>query len=71
MMTLEERVKELQCLLDMEKQVKENEVLINKSLQETVEKLLLQNDTLIKINEEYSNTISILRARLKELIVKI
>ena len=71
MMTLEERILELQHLLEMEKQVKENEVQINKSLQETIEKLLLQNDTLIRINENYSNTIGILRTRLKELIVKI
>ena len=70
MMTLEEKLKELEHLLEMEKQVKANEVQINKSLQETIEKLLLQNDTLIRINEDYSNTIGILRTRLKELIVK-
>lgn len=70
MMTLEERLKELEHLLEMEKQVKANEVQINKSLQENIEKLLLQNDTLIRINEDYSNTIGILRTRLKELIVK-
>jgi hypothetical protein len=70
MITLEERILELQHLLEMEKQVKANEVQINKSLQETIEKLLLQNDTLIRINEDYSNTIGILRTRLKELIVK-
>jgi hypothetical protein len=70
MITLEERLIELQHLLEMEKQVKANEVQINKSLQETIEKLLLQNDTLIRINEDYSNTIGILRTRLKELIVK-
>jgi thiamine kinase-like enzyme len=70
MMTLEEKLKELEHLLEMEKQVKANEVQINKSLQETIEKLLLQNDTLIRINEDYSNTIGKLRARLKELIVK-
>lgn len=69
-MTLEERIKELQHLLEMERQVKKNEVEINKSLQENIEKLLLQNDTLIRINEDYSNTIGILRTRLKELIVK-
>jgi trigger factor len=43
---------------------------LNQELLESVEKHKLHIETLLEINEEYSNTISKLRARLKELIVK-
>ena len=38
---------------------------------ERIEKLELYQETLIKINEQYATTIGILRARLKDLIIKI
>jgi hypothetical protein len=44
--------------------------LLNKELQERIEKHQLHIETLIEINEKYSDTIGKLRARLKELIVK-
>jgi chaperonin cofactor prefoldin len=44
--------------------------MLNKELLERIEKLELHKETLIEINEKYSNTIGKLRARLKELIVK-
>ena len=54
----------------MEVMVKKSEVTLNKELQERIEKHQLHIETLIEINEKYSDTIGKLRARLKELIVK-
>jgi chaperonin cofactor prefoldin len=48
--------------------VKKSEVELNKELLERIEKHQLHIETLIKINEEYSNTISKLRLQLKNLI---
>ena len=67
---LENKIKELKEKLQMETMVKESEVLLNKELQERIEKLELHKETLIEINEKYSNIIGRLRARLKEFIVK-
>jgi hypothetical protein len=67
---LEQRIKELEEQLQMEISVKKCEVLLNKELQERIEKHQLHIETLIEINEKYSDTIGKLRARLKELIVK-
>ena len=67
---LEQRIKELEEQLQMEISVKKSEVLLNKELQERIEKHQLHIETLIEINEKYSDTIGKLRARLKELIVK-
>ena len=67
---LEQRIKELEEQLQMEIMVKKSEVMLNKELHERIEKLELHIETLIEINEKYSNTIGKLRARLKELIVK-
>ena len=64
------KTEELELQLSMERQVKQSEVMLNKELKERIEKFELHIETLLKINEEYSNTISKLRARLKELIVK-
>jgi len=50
--------------------VKKSEVLLNKELKERIEKIELHKETLIEINEQYSNLIGKLRARLKELIVR-
>jgi hypothetical protein len=66
----EERIKELEEQLQMEIAVKRSEVLMNKELQERIEKLELHKETLIEINEKYSTIIGKLRARLKELIIK-
>ncbi len=67
---LENKIKELEEQVQMEKMVKQSEVILNKELQERIEKHLLHIETLIEINEKYSDTIGKLRARLKELIVK-
>jgi chaperonin cofactor prefoldin len=67
---LENKIKELEEKLQMEIMVKRSEVLLNKELQERIEKYQLHIETLIEINEKYSDTIGKLRARLKELIVK-
>jgi len=68
---LENKIKELEEKLKMEIMVKKSEVLLNKELQERIEKHQLHIETLIEINEKYSDTIGKLRARLKEIIVKI
>jgi hypothetical protein len=68
-MNLENKIKELEFNLQMEKMVKKSEVEINKELLERIEKYELHIETLIKINEEYSNLIGKLRARLKKLAV--
>ena len=67
---MQESIEDLKLKLDMERQVKESEVMLNKELKERIEKLELHIETLLKINEEYSNTIGKLRARLKDLIVR-
>lgn len=67
---LENKIEELENKLKQEISVKKSEVLLNQELLESVEKHKLHIETLLEINEEYSNTISKLRARLKELIVK-
>ena len=67
---LENKIKELEEKLQMEIMVKRSEVMLNKELQERIEKLELHKETLIEINEKYSDTIARLRTRLKELIVK-
>jgi len=66
----EDRIKELEEQLQMQIAVKKSEVMLNKELLERIEKLELHKETLIEINEKYSETISRLRARLKELVVK-
>ena len=66
----EHKVKELEEKLQMEIAVKKSEIMLNKELQERIEKLELHRETLIEINEKYSDTIGRLRARLKEFIVK-
>jgi chaperonin cofactor prefoldin len=67
---LENKIKELRENLEMETMVKRSEVLLNKELHERIEKLELHIETLIEINEKYSDTIGKLRFRLKEFIVK-
>jgi hypothetical protein len=67
---LEKKVQELEEKYQMEKSVKKSEVMLNSELNERIEKHQLHIETLLKINEDYSNLIGKLRARLKELIVK-
>lgn len=62
-------IKELEEKLQMEIMVKKSESLLNQELLERVEKLELHKETLIEINEKYSNIIGKLRVRLKKLIV--
>jgi hypothetical protein len=63
-------IENLKDKLNQEISVKKSEVTLNKELHERIEKLELHKETLIEINEKYSDTIGKLRARLKELIVK-
>jgi chaperonin cofactor prefoldin len=63
-------IEDLKSKLNQEISVKKSEVMLNQELQERIEKLELHRETLVEINEKYSDTISKLRARLKELIVK-
>jgi hypothetical protein len=62
-------IKELEEKLQMEIMVKKSESLLNQELLERVEKLELHKETLIEINEKYSNVIGKLRVRLKKLII--
>jgi chaperonin cofactor prefoldin len=70
MTDLNKKIEELESELLMEKMVKKSEVQLNKELHERIEKLELHIETLVEINEKYSDTIGKLRARLKELIIK-
>ena len=65
---LEEKVQELEEKYQMEKGVKQSEVMLNAELNERIEKHLLHIETLRNINEHYSNLIGKLRARLKDII---
>ena len=67
----DELIKELQEKLQMEEMVKKSEIYLNQDLKERIEKLELHNDTLIKINENYSNILSKLRLQLKNILFKI
>ena len=68
-MNKDQIIKELEEKLQMEIMVKKSESLLNQELLERVEKLELHKETLIEINEKYSNIIGKLRVRLKKLIV--
>lgn len=65
---LKENIIDLEQDLTMEKMVKNSEVQLNKTLKETIEKNELHIETLVKINEDYSNIIAKLRIKLKNLI---
>jgi chaperonin cofactor prefoldin len=65
---LKNEINELDQKLKMEILVKKSEVGLNKTLKETIEKNELHIETLVKINEEYSNIIAKLRIKLKNLI---
>jgi chaperonin cofactor prefoldin len=63
-------IKDLEEKLSREKAVKRSEVIMNTELLARIEKYELHIETLLKLNEEYSNKIGELRARLKKLIVE-
>ena len=64
-------IKELELKLEMERKVKESEKMLNKELLERIEKHELHIETLLKINEEFSEKISKLRDyRLQQLGIK-
>ena len=65
---LKEKVKELEEQLHMEQMVKKSEVMLNTELKEQVEKLYLQVESILKINEEYAKKIVDLRIKIKKLI---
>ena len=65
---LNTRIKELEQDIQMEKMVKKSEVMLNADLLQRIEKLELHIETLIKINEEYSNMVSQLRLTIKKII---
>jgi hypothetical protein len=65
---LKEKIKELEEQLHMEQMVKKSEVILNTELKEQVEKLYLQVESILKINEEYAKKIVDLRIKIKKLI---
>ena len=66
---LNTRIKELEQDIQMEKMVKKSEVILNGELLQRIEKLELHIETLIKINEEYSNMVAQLRLTIKNIIL--
>ena len=64
-------IQELKEQLQMEKTVKDSEVLMNADLKEYNEKLQLTIDTLLKINEDFLIKIANLKFELKRKIDKI
>jgi len=64
-------IQELKEQLQMEKSVKNSEVLMNADLKEYNEKLQLTIDTLLKINEDFLIKIAKLKFELKKQINKI
>jgi DNA-directed RNA polymerase subunit H (RpoH/RPB5) len=64
-------IKELEDKLSEEIAVKKSEVMMNKELKQLIEKMELHHETLIKINENYSDKIAKLRLKLKQLIVDV
>jgi chaperonin cofactor prefoldin len=67
---LQEKIKELEESLSMEIMVKKSEVMLNKELKERIEKQELHLETLLKINEDYSDKIARLRKIIKDIINK-
>jgi|TARA_R100000149_G_C5854247_1_gene122050 chaperonin cofactor prefoldin len=67
----EERIKQLEENLEMEKQVKKSEVQLNADLKKEIEKRDLHIETLVKINEQYSDKIAKLRMTLKKWVNEI
>jgi hypothetical protein len=62
------KIKELESKVLQEKAVKDSEVLLNKELLEKIERLELHNNTLLEINDKYSEEISKLKLQLKRFL---
>jgi hypothetical protein len=62
------KIKELEFRVLQEKAVKDSEVLLNKELLEKIERLELHNNTLLEINDKYSEEISKLKLQLKRFL---
>ena len=60
---LKEKIKELEEQLHMEQMVKKSEAMLNTELKEQIEKLYLQVESILKINEEYAKKIVDLRIK--------
>ena len=58
-------IEELKQRIEEEQMVKKSEVLLNKELLERIEKLNLQIETLLEINENFQNKIAKLRLILR------
>jgi hypothetical protein len=65
---LEEKIKELEEKVLVETMVKKSEVMLNKELNERMEKYQLHIETLREINEKYSDLIAKLRTTLKKIV---
>jgi hypothetical protein len=63
----DKKITELESLLVQEKIVKESEVLLNKELLNKIKKLELHNDTLLSINDNYSQKIVQLQILLEKI----
>jgi hypothetical protein len=63
----DKKIAELESLLVQEKIVKESEVLLNKELLNKIKKLELHNDTLLSINDDYSQKIAQLQILLEKI----
>lgn len=63
----DKKIAELESLLVQEKIVKESEVLLNKELLNKIKKLELHNDTLLSINDDYSQKIVQLQILLEKI----
>lgn len=61
-------IEELKQKIVEEQMVKKSEAILNHELQERIEKLNLQIETLLKINESFQNKITKLRTLLKKII---
>tara|TARA_R110000796_G_scaffold48766_3_gene116868 strand:+ start:1948 stop:2154 length:207 start_codon:yes stop_codon:yes gene_type:complete len=66
-MSKDEIIKELEDKYQMEKMVKISERELNKTLTEDNEKLKLHIETIVKINEEFSDRIIRLKEKIKKL----
>jgi hypothetical protein len=67
-MKLEDKIKELEELLDQEKLVKRNEVIINTGLQRSNEEKDITIEKLGKLNDELIKELAILKIKIKKLI---
>lgn len=67
-MKLEDKIKELEELLDQEKLVKRNEVIINTGLQRSNEEKDITIEKLGKLNDELIKELAVLKIKIKKLI---